>query len=449
MQTNLAEKYGAPVPRYTSYPTAPHFHEGIDEKTYRGWLGALTANDTLSLYLHVPYCDRLCWFCGCHTKQTLRYEPLTAYMDQLLTEIDLVAAALPHSPKVIAVHLGGGSPSMLSAEDMRRLMASLRKRFAFSTTPEISIEVDPADITPDRVEALAEAGLTRVSIGVQDFDEKVQAAINRPQSFELTKNTITAMRAAGVHSVNLDVLYGLPFQTEATVAATIKQMIALDPDRIALFGYAHVPWMKTHQKMIDEAALPDISARFAQAQLASAMLVDAGFQRIGFDHFAKPDDTLAIAAQNGTLRRNFQGYTDDPASALVGLGASSIGETAQGYVQNIVPTGQYMSALKEGHLPVAKGFALSPTDIARRWAIERLMCDMALSKQTLRERFGELAHSILADAAQLAAGDVDGLFIDQGDHFQVTETGRPLVRVLAAHFDTYLRQGNARHSIAV
>ena len=449
MQTNLAEKYGAPVPRYTSYPTAPHFNDGVDAATYQRWLGALTDSDTLSLYLHVPFCDRLCWFCGCHTKQTLRYEPLAAYVEALLLEIDLVAKAVAGTPKVTAVHFGGGSPSMLSPDDLKRIVAALRAGFSFSDNPEISIEVDPGDITQDRVLAMADAGLTRVSIGVQDFDERVQEAINRPQSFELTQDVVSSMRNAGVHSVNLDVLYGLPHQSEETIAATIARVVALNPDRVALFGYAHVPWMKKHQKMIDETALADINGRFAQAQLAASMLVDSGYQRIGFDHFAKPDDRMAIAQRKGALRRNFQGYTDDPASALIGLGASSIGETKQGYVQNIVATGQYMASVREGHLPIAKGYSLAPIDVARRWAIERLMCDMTLSKTALIDKFGELARPIVDDAIQLAQIDEDGLFVADGDAFRVTETGRPFVRVLAAHFDTYLREGNARHSVAV
>ena len=447
--TSLAQKYGAPVPRYTSYPTAPHFSKTIEGANYRSWLGALDDADTLSLYLHVPFCDRLCWFCGCHTKQTLRYDPIATYVEHLLEEIDLVAEAVGGKPKVSGVHFGGGSPSMLEPDDLKRIVARLRKSFTFCEKPEISIEIDPGDITPDRVAAMAEAGLSRASIGVQDFDEKVQEAINRPQSFELTRDVIESMREAGVHSVNLDVLYGLPHQTEATLGATIEQVVSLAPDRVALFGYAHVPWMKTHMKMIDESALADIEGRFAQAQLAAALLVEAGFERIGFDHFARPDDTMAIAAKNGRLRRNFQGYTDDPASALIGMGASAIGETAQGYVQNIVPTGLYMAAIKEGRLPIAKGFALGPEDIARRWVIERLMCDMALSKTAATEKFGKLAEAILLEAAELARNDEDGLFVADGDVFLVTEAGRPFVRVLAAHFDTYLKQGKARHSVAV
>jgi len=338
---------------------------------------------------------------------------------------------------------------MLTAEDFTRIVTHLRQRFDFATDMEFSVEADPADVTPKRMDAMAAAGLTRVSMGVQDFDEKVQEAINRPQTFDQTKTVLDLARAAGVHSVNLDVLYGLPHQTTETIARTIEQVIALDPERIALFGYAHVPWMKKHQTMIDEAALPGINERFDQAQLAAEMLVAAGYERIGFDHFAKPSDTLAVAARSGTLRRNFQGYTDDPASALIGLGASSIGETPKGYIQNITATGQYIATVNDEKLPVARGVALSRIDIARRWAIERLMCDMTLSRSILRQRFGRLAEPIIEEAAYVAAADSDGLFIDEGELFTVSEKGRPFVRVIASHFDTYLRTGKARHSVAV
>jgi len=414
MQQTLAEKYGAPVPRYTSYPTAPHFDEGVGENKYREWLADLGVNDTLSLYLHVPFCDRLCWFCGCHTKQTLKYAPISTYLEQLLAEIDMVSAAIAQRPKVSWVHLGGGSPSMLKPDDLERLISRLREKFSFSDAPEISIEVDPGDVTPERVMGMVRAGLSRVSIGVQDFDEKVQEAINRPQSFELTRNVVEQMRGAGVHSLNLDVLYGLPFQTEDTICKTIEQVILLKPDRVALFGYAHVPWMKKHQNLIEQDKLADINGRFSQAQLAAQLLVNAGFVRVGFDHFARFDDTLAVAARTGRLRRNFQGYTDDPASALIGLGASSIGETRHGYVQNIVGTGRYMEEVRAGKIPTARGVELSKEDIARRWVIERLMCDMVLPRDAAIKHLGDLAEGLLKEAAQLADKDEDGLFVRTG-----------------------------------
>jgi len=449
MQQSLAEKYGSPVPRYTSYPTAPHFHEGVDEARYRLWLGGLGANDTLSLYLHVPFCDRLCWFCGCHTKQTLKYDPIATYVEHLLDEIDLVSGCIAPGPIVTGVHLGGGSPSMLKPEDLARLISRLREKFSFRQNPEISIEVDPGDVTAERVKAMAEAGLSRVSIGVQDFDEKVQEAINRPQTYRDTRRVIEMMRAAGVRSVNLDVLYGLPHQSEKTLSKTIEQVVSLNPDRVALFGYAHVPWMKKHQNMIKTEHLADINGRFAQAQLAAQLLVNAGFSRVGFDHFARFDDALAVAARTGRLRRNFQGYTDDPASALIGMGASSIGETRQGYVQNVVGTGRYMEEVRKGKLPVARGVELSKDDIARRWVIERLMCEMVLPRGEAIEQLGDLAEDLLEEAEQLAAKDEDGLFVAEEDGFRVTETGRPFVRVLAAHFDAYLNKGKGRHSVAI
>jgi oxygen-independent coproporphyrinogen-3 oxidase len=240
METALIERYAAPVPRYTSYPTAPHFHTGITPQTYARWLGEVAADATISLYLHIPYCDRLCWFCGCHTKHTLRYEPITTYLEALYAEIDWVAAQLAGRGVVSAIHLGGGSPTMLSAEDMAALKSRLATRFSIAPDAEISIEIDPNDLGEDRFDAMATFGLTRASVGVQDFDPRVQRAINRIQTFEQTRHVIDSVRARGVHSVNVDVLYGLPYQTLASIEATISQVLSLAPDRTALFGYAHV-----------------------------------------------------------------------------------------------------------------------------------------------------------------------------------------------------------------
>ncbi|MCB1517984.1 MAG: oxygen-independent coproporphyrinogen III oxidase [Hyphomicrobiaceae bacterium] len=448
--TGLAGKYAAPVPRYTSYPTAPHFvsAEG-DEGTYRSWLSALTNDDRLSLYFHIPFCDRLCWFCGCHTKQTLRYDPIAAYLERLIREIDMVADAMPDARHVTSIHFGGGSPSMLNPEDVMRIFAKIWARFDLASDAEISLEIDPSDLTEDKLKAWVAAGLTRASIGVQDFDEDVQAAINRPQSFELTRDVVEMLRAAGVRSLNLDVLYGLPLQTESKIADTIDKVISLAPDRIALFGYAHVPWMKTHQRMINEDDLPGVEDRFAQAQLAAVKLVDAGFERIGLDHFAQPEDSMARALRAGELRRNFQGYTDDSANALIGFGASSIGETSLGYSQNLAATPQYLEAIDAGHLPVGKFYALTDEDRARKRVIEKLMCELALPSEFLKNDPSGFGSGLLAEAAQLAQKDEDGFFKVDAEGYHVTETGRPFVRVLAAHFDAYLNAGKARHSVAV
>jgi oxygen-independent coproporphyrinogen III oxidase len=260
----LIHKYGAAVPRYTSYPTSPHFHDGIGPSVYTSWLRQLDKSNSISLYVHIPYCDRLCWFCACHTKHTLKYEPIATYLKSLEREVLKVGAHVSRDAKVTAVHFGGGSPTMVKPEDLKALMGCLRNAFNFAPDVEISVEMDPNDLDEGRYDALAAIGMTRASLGVQDFDEKVQQTINRIQTFEQTKSVVDAVRARGVHSVNCDILYGLPYQTLDTLRDTVEQIISLDPDRIALFGYAHVPWMKKHQTMIPENALPDVMERFRQ-----------------------------------------------------------------------------------------------------------------------------------------------------------------------------------------
>ncbi|MGP4686939.1 oxygen-independent coproporphyrinogen III oxidase [Agrobacterium pusense] len=449
MNIDLLHKYSGAVPRYTSYPTAPHFHEGIDNTTYRGWLGALGHRNRLSLYVHIPYCDRLCWFCACHTKHTLKYEPIAIYLEALKQEIAAVGALVSPDAVVSAVHFGGGSPTMLDAQDMQDLMDCLRRHFTFGLAPEISVEMDPNDLDDSRYDALAAIGMSRASLGVQDFDDKVQKTINRIQSFEQTKSVVDAVRARGVHSVNCDILYGLPFQTCETLKTTVDQIVSLDPDRIALFGYAHVPWMKKHQSLIPEHALPDVAERYRQMTMAGEMLRQAGYSQIGIDHFARPTDTLSQAAEAGALRRNFQGYTTDTADALIGLGASSIGRLPQGYVQNMVATGEYQRMVGEGGLAAVKGIELSQDDHLRSHVIERLMCDFSIDLSDLQHRFGKVSHSVRDQAQQFAAGDRDGLVRLDADIFAVTEVGRPFVRNIAAIFDTYLGNGRGRHSVAV
>jgi len=449
MQDALVERLSVPVPRYTSYPTAPHFNESIEADVYARWLGTLDAKNRLSLYVHIPYCDRLCWFCACHTKQTLRYEPVEAYLKGLSAEITTIGGRVSRDAPVTALHFGGGSPTLLRPDDMVALKARLAENFAFSTGGEISVEMDPNDLDDARHDALAEIGMTRASLGIQDFDPAVQKAINRIQTFEQTRGVVEAARARGVRSVNCDVLYGLPHQTVETLAQSVRAVISLAPDRIALFGYAHVPWMKKHQTMIDEAALPGVVARFDQMQMAAEMLVAAGYEAIGIDHFALPADRLAIAARNGTLRRNFQGYTDDAADALIGLGASSIGQLPQGYIQNMPATGDYLRRVGEGGLAAVRGYSFTAEDRARAWVIERVMCDFGFSFADLATRYPELAGAIRSEALQFVASDRDGLSRIEGGRFVLTATGRPFARTVAAVFDAHLASGRGRHSIAV
>jgi oxygen-independent coproporphyrinogen-3 oxidase len=449
MSVELSERHTKPVPRYTSYPTAPHFHAGVDNAAYWTWLEQLAPNAALSLYIHIPYCDRLCWFCGCHTKQVKRYDPITTYLHALHAEIRAVADRLGGRGRVVALHLGGGSPSMLTPADFKALSDLLRARFDFAGDAEISIEIDPNDMDAARYDALAAIGITRASLGVQDFDPRVQAAINRLQTFEQTKEVVDAMRARGVRSVNLDVLYGLPYQTLATVLDTIEKALRLTPDRLALFGYAHVPWMKTHQRMIDEAALPSVQSRFEQARTAAERITAAGYDAIGIDHFAKPVDRLAEAAREGRLHRNFQGYTCDSPDALLGFGASAIGQLPQGYVQNTVATAEYQRQVIGSGTAIARGIELTGDDRVRAYVIERLMCDFSVSRRTLQELFGPAAASVLGEMELAVAHDADGLTEMRGDVFSVREEGRPFVRSIAAAFDRYLTVGGARYSLAV
>lgn len=449
MRPELAARLGENVPRYTSYPTAPHFHTGVDAVVYRGWLEALDGGDEISLYVHIPYCDRLCWFCACHTKQKRHYEPVAAYLRSLYAEIATVGGLVSGKGRVRAVHLGGGSPTMLKPEDMMTLGTVLRDNFDFFGGAKISVEIDPNNTDEARLDALAEIGMTRASLGVQDFDPKVQKAINREQSFLQTKAVVDGVRTRGVDSVNLDLLYGLPHQTRESLCSTVAQALTLEPDRMALFGYAHVPWFKKHQTMIDEAWLPGPTERFAQSRLAARAIVDKGYEPIGLDHFAKPGDSLAVAARAGALHRNFQGYTEDRCETLIGLGPSSIGHFRQGYVQNMPWTGEYGRTVADGRLAAVRGIVLSDDDRARGWIIERLMCDFAFSAIDLVECFGQAAQKLLLQASSIALKHPAQLLELQGDSFVVPAANRPFVRSIAVKFDKYFESGKARHSAAV
>lgn len=449
MDTCLIEKYSAPAPRYTSFPTAPHFHAGIDAGVYRDWLTQLPPDSGVSLYLHIPFCESLCWFCGCHTKATRSYAPVASYLRTLHEEIVLLGAALPPDAIVKRIHWGGGSPTILAAEDISALAAALRNSFNIAGGAEFSVEIDPRALAHDQVEALVAAGMTRASIGIQDFNPKVQKAINREQSFAVTKAVVDSLRMAGVESINVDVLYGLPHQSTRLLVKTLVGVLDLEPDRIALFGYAHVPWMKRHQALIEEAALPDAAARFRGSQLASDLVTAWGYERIGLDHFALPHDPLVQAARTGQLRRNFQGYTDDSCEVLLGLGATAVGRLPQGYVQNAVPVDEYARRVAARRLPVTRGVALAAEDRVRAYAIERLMCDFRLNRSDLRERFGGEAAGVIAEADALVAADGDGIIVRDGATFRVTERGRPFVRSICAKLDPYFAAGAARHSLAV
>lgn len=451
LSADMARLAAKPVPRYTSYPTAPHFHAGLNAETYGQWLSSLPAEADLSLYMHVPYCDSLCWFCGCNTRITRRYEPVGLYLGGLIREIGMVAERVPAGAAVSHIHWGGGSPTMLSAGDILRLADATRAAFRLRADCDFAVEIDPRGLDEARIDALAQAGLTRVSLGVQDFDPEVQWAINREQSFEETQRVADAFRARGVRSLNIDAIYGLPYQTEPRLMATLKQVVALAPDRIALFGYAHVPWMKKHQELIPPDSLPGNEARFRQAENAAAFLMMNGYRRIGIDHFALPSDALAKAAEDGTLRRNFQGYTVDPAEALIGFGASAIGSMPQGYVQNEPTTGRYLATIAEGRLPIVRGLAVTPEDRLRRSVIEALMCHMRLDDAVIAQADAPESVKAAIRATMREFGEEIGRnwVTRRGQSLIVTEAGRPFLRLIASRFDAYLGQSTGRHSVAV
>ena len=440
----LASLLDRRVPRYTSYPTAPHFHGGVDEGRYRGWLRKLDRQAPVSLYFHIPFCHRLCWYCGCHTTIERRPEPLLAYVETLLAELDLVTEAIGARLPVNALHLGGGTPNMLPPAALARLLATVRRRFDLLPTAEIVTEIDPRTLTAEWVAAAADAGLNRASLGVQDVDPTVQRAINRLQPLAVTQKAVSLLRGAGLRSINLDLMYGLPHQTVDSVVATVDTVLSLAPDRIALFGYAHVPWMKPSQKILSGPALPGPVQRLEQQAAAGRRLVQAGYVRVGLDSFARPDDPLAQGA-----RRNFQGYTTDAAATLLGFGASAIGRLPQGYVQGTVPIAPWQEAIADGRLPVTRGLELDAEDRFRGEIIERLMCDLAVDLDAVAARHGRDAAEIEDDLRRVQPFESDALVQLHGRHLSVTERGRPFVRSVCAVFDRYLDGGGARHAAAV
>lgn len=444
-----SDLFSTRVPRYTSYPTAPHFHPGIDHAVYRQWLNDLPVETPLSLYLHIPFCDTLCWFCGCHTTIVNHYAPVRDYCDLLAREVERVANALGSKRTVRHIHWGGGSPTMLRPDDLGRLNKKLRESFDIAPDAEHAVEIDPRGLTQDCVDAFARAGLTRASIGLQDIDPTVQKAINRVQTREETAQAVAMLRQAGIKSINLDLLYGLPNQTLATWEKTLHFALELKPDRLAVFGYAHVPSFKKHQALIPERLLPDLETRLCQVEMASQILGANGYIAVGLDHFAKPQDSMAKASGDGTLVRNFQGYTTDAASALIGLGASAIGSLPQGYVQNAAAVPLYRAALDRERLPVARGIALSQEDRLRRHVIERLMCDLKVDLEEACTRFGGDPSQFSEARKHLAALEALGAVSIEKHHVSIQPQWRTGARLVCAAFDAYLAEGGVRHSVSV
>ncbi len=437
------------VPRYTSYPTAADFTAAVDAARYREWLGAVPPDEELSLYVHIPFCSSLCWFCGCHTSVARHHQPVAAYLRLLRREIDIVALALGGRRRVVNLHWGGGTPTILRPADIRRLAAQIYTHFRLTADTEFAVEVDPRGVRRKVIAALAEVGVTRVSLGVQDFDPEVQRAINRIQPFDVTERVVGWLRAAGIDALNIDLLYGLPGQTTAGLVETVDKTIALKPSRVAVYGYAHVPWMKRHQKLIDEARLPDVRARLDLAAAAAGRLAEHGYLAIGLDHFVLPSDPMAEAAREGRLKRNFQGYTVEPATTLLGFGTSAIGTLPQGYVQNALRTRDYRSAIEGGGLAVVRGVAMDADDRLRRGVIERLMCDMEVDLDDACRAAGADPTALADGLEALAPLEACGAVSIDGRRVRVMPDARVLLRVVCAAFDRRLAPIAERHSPAI
>lgn len=439
--------FDAKVPRYTSYPTSPHFKNDVEPKDFAHWIGEIPENAEISLYLHVPFCRRLCWFCACRTQGTATGEPIAAYVETLKDELALLKKALPKGVRLSRLHWGGGTPTLLQPDNMRDLMDAVQDVAGFADGYEFSVEIDPNEIDAARLDALFESGMNRASIGVQDFDPEIQKTIGREQSFETTKHAIDLIRERGIQSLNADILYGLPGQSRARIVESVQKLLSLSPDRVALYGYAHVPWMAKRQQMIPSDALPRPDERLGLFEAARKLFVWDGYEEIGIDHFATKEDGLSIAARNGTLRRNFQGYTDDPADVLIGLGASSISRFPQGFAQNAPATGAYTKAIRDGQFSTVRGHAFSAEDKLRSRMIEMLMCDFHVRVDELVRDHETTRPEIMAMLDQANAQFENLLTVDQNGLF-VPPEARPLTRMIAQSFDAY-ELSSAGHSSAI
>lgn len=445
----LADKYDLRLPRYTSYPTAPHFHPDVGSDQYATWLAELPPNTPASLYLHMAYCADMCWFCGCHTKVTKRHEPVANYLDVVLKEAELVSRTVSSPLHVTHVHFGGGSPTLLTGDELQRTMDALRANFNVSDTAEVALEMDPRTASEDYAKAMAKAGFTRASIGVQDMEEVVQKAINRHQPMKMVQDLFGWLHDQGITDINMDLMYGLPHQTTDSLLKTMDLVMALRPARVSLFGYAHVPWMKANMKLIKEDTLPGAAERWDQYLSATAHFAELGYVQIGLDHFAAPEDKMAIALKEGKLHRNFQGYTTDTAPALIGLGASGIGYLPQGYVANELEIDAYKTLIESGTLATRRGITLTDEDRLRREVIERLMCDLSADLGAIATAYGRPEDYFAPELAQMDALEADGVIERTGQKILITELGRTLVRAVCAKFDQYLKLGETRHSRAV
>ena len=453
LDLDLIAKYSIAGPRYTSYPPATKFVEDIDFQELEKAIAADNAPGAgpVSLYFHVPFCESQCWYCGCNTIVTKRHDAASVYVDEVSLEVARMAERMDRRRPVTQVHFGGGTPTFLAPEELARLGMMIHENFALDIDCEFSVEIDPRRLTADHIEALHVIGANRASIGVQDTNSEVQLAVHRWQPHELNVRAVAWLRDAGFESINVDLIYGLPLQTPESFARTIDDVLALAPDRLSVFSYAHVPWLKPAQRIFDaRMQLPEPAAKLAMFATAHAKLTGAGFIDIGLDHFARPDDELAIAQRRGTLHRNFQGYSTSAGASLYGFGITSISSTSGTYRQNLKDMGQWRAAVAAGALPVERGLVLTGEDRRRRTLIMRLMCDRRLDFAALSESLGvDIAEAYAAEIESLADLEADGIIVRNHGGIEVTPRGAPLLRVIAMRFDATFKAGAHRHSQTV
>ena len=441
---DLLRKYDRPGPRYTSYPTAVEFHAGFDAAAYRANLGeaASASNQPLSLYLHLPFCEERCTFCGCMVVITKKRDVAATYLGYLKRELAMLGAALSGRRRVVQYHWGGGTPTYLSPAQMTDLHQAVATHFDVDPDGEAAIEVDPRVTTFEQLDVLRQLGFNRLSMGVQDFTPAVQLAVNRVQSVEMTRALVDHARRLGFGSINVDLIYGLPLQTRASFASTVDTVLSMRPDRVAVYSFALVPWIRAHQKGLPMADLPGPEAKLELFVEAMQRFVAGGYRQIGMDHFALPDDDLAKASEAGRLHRNFMGYTTRPAPDMVGAGVSAIGDVSGAFAQNVKSLAAYYAALDAGRFPIERGYRLDRDDHVRRFVITELMCNFRVQHADVCQRFGvDLPRYFALEIDELIRGPVaDGFVHVTSDALEVTQHGRLFVRNIAMHFDRHLRR---------
>ena len=436
------------VPRYTSYPTAPNFNDKINNDTYESWLKKLDKNKKISLYIHIPFCSSLCYFCGCHTSVVNKYKPIENYVSLLQKEIEILGEKLESKFNVSHIHFGGGTPSILKGAELWLIMQSIKKRFNILKDCKIAMEIDPRFFEQNLTIILNDCGFNRVSIGVQDFSQDVQTLINRKQSFEITKKTINHLRENNISNINIDLIYGLPKQTVQTFSDTLEKISILRPDCISTFGYAHVPWIKKHQRLIKAKPL-DNEDRLKFYRLASHYFLNNGYVPFGIDHYAVKSSSIIQNLKNRKLQRNFQGYTEDDAEILIGIGASSISSLPNGYVQNITKISDYIRVLKKNKLPISRGYKLKTEDIIYNIVIKELMCYLNVDLKKVTKKFSKDINLFSPNIKKLKQFINAGYLNYENFVLSINPEARPLVRIICSVFDQYFEPKTNRYSFGI